>query len=73
MTPRGRTATWRVTVTLLRSATVSTDGIVKAARKPAGGATIALVPSWTREKMIPNASTTTAIEALRTAAVLCGT
>jgi DNA-binding NtrC family response regulator len=43
--------------------------IVKAGRKPAGKATIALVPSWTRET-IPNASTTAAIEALPTAALL---
>ena len=52
---------------LLRSATVSTAGIVTAGRKPAGRATIALVPSWTRET-IPNASTAAAIEALHTAA-----
>src|SRR5262245_41594059 len=31
------------------SATVSTAGIVTAGHKPAGRATIALVPSWTRE------------------------
>ena len=54
-------------MTLLLSATVSTAGIVKAGRKPAGGVTIALVPSWTRET-IPSASTTAAIEALHTAA-----
>jgi len=53
-------------VTLSRSATVSTAGIVKAGRKPVG-TTIALVPSWTRET-IPNASSTAAIEALHTAA-----
>jgi hypothetical protein len=54
-------------VTLLRSAAVSTAGIVEAGRKPAGRATIALVPSWTRET-IPTASTAAAIEALHTAA-----
>src|SRR5437773_12542439 len=67
LTPRCRTATCRVSVTLLRSATVSTAGIVEAGRKPAGSATIALVPSSTRET-IPTASTTAAIEALHTAA-----